>query len=636
MPIVRLHLALALHNHQPVGNFGWVLERNFEESYLPMLEALERHPRIKAALHYSGFLLDHLREHHPQFIKRVRGLVERGQVEVLGGGYFEPILPIISDRDKLVQLKLLRDAVTRDFGRRPSGLWLAERVWEPGLPRPLAEAGYGYTILDNEHFEAIGIRAEALLQPFLTEEQGHAIVVLPTLKVLRYAIPWQPVEQVMEILRGLAGEGERLALMGDDGEKFGSWPTTHEACWDRGWVDEFFNAIEASAGWLDTVLPGAYVETHRPHGPVYLPATSYPEMIKWSGGFWRNFLARYREANAMHKKMLRVSRSGRPSRHLLQAQANDAYWHGVFGGVYLPHLRRAVWQNLRAAEGAGRRLVARVSEEDYDLDGHREVLFEGPEQNVYVAPAAGGAIVEWDAGRLNLVDVVQRRPEAYHEELRAGSAQGGGILKANLLVREPGLHERLWYDRRRRLLFQCYLVPAEARLDAAQRGQLEELGSFGTGGFLTRLRSRRLKLDRTETVGGQSVTMTKELTVDGQGRSITLSVRVEPLPPGSLLAVESNLAITAGPAKGSLTANRRTHCLDGEVEIAEAASLVLLQPELATRCTVRISPPARIWYYPVETINNSEHGYERILQGGCLVTLHAVGQARLTIRQSDV
>src|SRR5205807_1895193 len=83
-----------------------------------------------------------------------------------------------------------------------------------------------------------------------------------------------PAQRVMEILRGLAGEGERLALMGDDGEKFGSWPTTHEACWDRGWVDEFFNAIEASAGWLDTVLPGAYVETHRPHGPVYLPATS--------------------------------------------------------------------------------------------------------------------------------------------------------------------------------------------------------------------------------------------------------------------------------------------------------------------------------------------------------------------------
>src|SRR5207302_878572 len=161
LPVVGVALERVFREEgfrQPPRDFG-LPEVGFarEEVGLGKVVALELHPRIKAALHYSGFLLDHLREHHPQFIKRVRGLVERGQVEVLGGGYFEPILPIISDRDKLVQLKLLRDAVTRDFGRRPRGLWLAERVWEPALPRPLAEAGYGYPILDNGHFEAIGI-----------------------------------------------------------------------------------------------------------------------------------------------------------------------------------------------------------------------------------------------------------------------------------------------------------------------------------------------------------------------------------------------------------------------------------------------------------------------------------------------
>ena len=75
------------------------------------------------------------------------------------------------------------------------------------------------------------------------------------------------------------------------------------------------------------------------------------------GAHWRNFLVKYPESNRMHKKMLALSRSaarrGDPAavrRAIGRAQCNDAYWHGVFGGLYLPHLRDAIWRNLAAAE----------------------------------------------------------------------------------------------------------------------------------------------------------------------------------------------------------------------------------------------------------------------------------------------
>ena len=78
----RLALSLAIHNHQPVGNFDHVVAEATERAYAPMIAALERHPRIRLALHYSGSLLDWLKIHRPDLLQRIRALVTRGQVEI--------------------------------------------------------------------------------------------------------------------------------------------------------------------------------------------------------------------------------------------------------------------------------------------------------------------------------------------------------------------------------------------------------------------------------------------------------------------------------------------------------------------------------------------------------------------------
>ncbi len=546
----RVSLALVIHNHQPVGNFGWVIEDVFEHAYEPMLGALERHPGVRLGLHYSGPLLQWIAANRPEAISRIRGLVSRGQVEVVGGAYYEPVLITLPDRDRQGQLVRMRQELEALFGRRPNGAWLAERVWEPGLAYDIATAGYGWTVLDDNHLRAASIPEDGMWTTFTTDDRGKRITVFGTEQGLRYLIPFKPVEDLMSYLRRrTTPDGRFVGTMGDDGEKFGSWPGTYEYCWGaNGWVDRCFEAIESNAEWLTTVTPSEWLERQPPTTRAYFPTASYEEMTEWvlppdetpvfthliesarergdpaarflRGGFWRNYAARYREVNELHKQMLRVSDKvaamavgpevARAVDHLYQGQSNDCYWHGLFGGIYIVHMRMATLGHLIAAEDLADVAAVTAGAHPYgtrladtDLDAIDEVLVTAPGQTVVVDLAEGAGISSWDlrAGRVALCSVMRRRPEAYHERLvahekaaqeealgsGAGGAGAGGAgadaprtIHDVVATKEPGLIALLHYDRHERRSGLIHLLPADGSTGAAEfvTATYEELGDF--------------------------------------------------------------------------------------------------------------------------------------------------------------
>ena len=197
----KVFFALVIHSHQPVGNFDHVIEEAYRKSYLPFAQILLKHPRVRLSLHYSGILLEWLEVRHPEYFDQLRELLGRGQVELLGGGYYEPILPSIPDSDKVAQIRKLADYLTQHWGKAPRGAWVAERVWEPSLARPLAEAGVEYVLLDDTHFLAAGLEPARLHGIYITEEQGAPLRLVPSLKSFRYTIPFREPEETVRILR---------------------------------------------------------------------------------------------------------------------------------------------------------------------------------------------------------------------------------------------------------------------------------------------------------------------------------------------------------------------------------------------------------------------------------------------------
>jgi alpha-amylase len=680
----RISLALAIHNHQPVGNFGWVFDEVFERAYEPMVAALERHPGVHLSLHYTGPLIDWLRHERPDFLIRLRTLIERGQVEILGGGYYEPVLASLPERDRVGQLRRMADEIERSFGLRPVGAWLAERVWEPDLPTSLVAAGYTWTILDDNHFRAAAIPEDDLWGPYTTEDQGQLLRVFGTEQGLRYRIPFRDVEEVIDYLRKHATEGgERIGMMGDDGEKFGAWPTTWEHCWGgRHWVERFFDALESNADWLTTITPSAWFADHLPIGHVYVPTASYMEMGEWAlpavetrefvaalhtaqkrhkpearwlrGAFWRNFQVKYREINDLHKQMLRTSAKvdampagaerERALDHLYQGQSNDCYWHGLFGGIYISHMRAATYEHLIAAEdladaAAGR---LRASERlDLDLDGQDDVRLAGPGQVVTVDLDEGAAIGGWDvrAVRHALCAVMRRRPEAYHATLREHDAEqlrtaaaGGGEAPASIhdivRVKEPGLATQLFYDPFERRSGLVRFLPVDTTPDEWATAGATELGDAVEAPYeVVRLSADRLVATREGTVSigaepSAAMTVAKDLRIGGDRRSPTLSLEVTVTNRSdrvieARLGVEWTITMLGGGGNPSawieVGGERVPHDTRGTAQAV--TSFGQGNSWIGVEVATTVADAADLWWAPVETVSNSEAGFERVYQG---------------------
>jgi len=458
-----LRLALAVHVHQPVGNFDEVFEDHLTGVYRPLLDAVLARDNLPFALHISGPLLDWLETNAGSFVDEIGRQATDGRLELLAGGRSEPILAAWPPEDRVEQLEAMRAALATRFGVDARGAWLTERVWEPDLPADMARAGIEYTLLDDRHFLATGLERERLDLPYRTESGGRPLTVLPIDERLRYLIPFRPVREIEAFLEARRADGTRLLVLGDDGEKFGGWPGTRAWVYAGGWLERFLDLLDRlrADGTLELVrtetaasLPAA--------GLVYPATGSYREMEEWTlprpaalelerleaaegtrgpspfvrGGHWKGFLTRYPESNRMHKTALALGRLCRergdpaPVRDaLVRAQCNDAYWHGVFGGIYLPHLRAAVWRALAEAERHLRR-DERLGHEhvDRDMDGHAELCVHASRFSAVLSPARGGAIeclMRLDTGE-NDADVLTRYLEAYHVDPAGTAGPGAG------------------------------------------------------------------------------------------------------------------------------------------------------------------------------------------------------------------
>ncbi|MBU0984954.1 MAG: DUF1926 domain-containing protein [candidate division Zixibacteria bacterium] len=679
----KFKLAFGIHNHQPVGNFAAVFDDAHRQAYRPFLELLEEYDDISISLHQSGILWDWQKVSDPSYFELVGRMVDRGRLELITGGFYEPILTSIPSRDALNQIALLTSFLHSHFDASPTGLWLTERIWEPHLPSLLARAGVKYLPIDDTHFIYAGFNLNQLSGPFVTEDEGHAVTLLPIQKRLRYLLPFGKVEELIDELKMQANRNPKgLAVYADDGEKFGVWPHTHEHCYTDGWLRDFFDAVMKNTDWLE-IVPLGVAAAMPSVGRAYLPSASYEEMLHWSlpapafreyeeferwlsdsgqkvrygrfvrGGHWRGFLAKYDESNLMHKSMLRISAEldtylqSNPEagdevaaiRHDLYAsQCNCPYWHGVFGGLYLPHIRQAVYSRMIEAHAALRKLgkfpVITTDMVDYDMDGNDEVVVDSDDFTAVFKPRLGGTLLHLALNRrgFNVTDTLTRRKEGYHLKLdqavSADTEDSGASIHDLVMTKEPGLSQYLledWYLKR--CLIDHFLSP-EVEAGDFVAGKFGEEGDFVLEPYDVKLASdgRSVILSRLGHVfrAGQKcpVQIQKTAVFTPGCEYIDVTYTLSSSFPGGVavnFAVENNFNFQAGHAEDRFVlvdgVQPEESYLDSTGVHKGAFRIALVDQFRQLAAVVAAEEAADIWHQPIFTVSLSEGGFEKVYQG---------------------
>ena len=644
--------------HQPIDNFDWVIKHGVEVCYGPFFEVMSQYPEFRFSVHCSGWLMEQIKEKHPKLYKQITTLAKKGSIEFFSAGYYEPILSVIPPHDRVAQIEMLSDSIKKNFKQTPQGLWLTERVWESALIPELKKAGVKYTVMDDYHFQCAGFDEEVLDGYYMSEEGGEEMGFFPISKKLRYAIPFLNVSSAIDAIKSFDRKENSAAIIFDDAEKFGMWPGTYEWVYEKGWLESFVQAVLADEA-IETMHFKDYYEQEKTRGIAYLPNVSYYEMGEWSlrakdtrkleifrnemghkryeaegvkflkGGIWKNFFVKYEESNRIHKRTIELSHARKGVSKvkfdlaLYKAEANDALWHGVFGGLYLPNLRDNVYRYIIEAENIryGKKIV--LESDKNELDGYEKVKVVTQTNIFRFDSAYGGQLVEFDTRNdcFNWQNTLTRREEAYHQKLLSDAPQeeeveviidGIDTIHHSCALVDDELKHAIIYDWHLKNSFVDHISDANFNGDNFKYANFIEFGDFANQPFELTLDKESVTFSRDGglyTPEKHATNITKTYTPKMSGFNFEISLTTEATRDFNYI-LEHNFHF----ADYDMVKINDEILLD-EGSFKDIESLEIYDAHLKKNIIINLGQKCDLYYFQLKTLSQSEHGFDLSVQG---------------------
>ena len=414
----KLNVILCASGHLPSGACEAEFESLYNTGIKPLISALNKFPKINMVFHYSGVVLNWIERRHPELFMLLEELLNRKQAELLGGGFYHPVLPLLPLADKIGQIEMLTTYLRKQFGKRPTGCWIPAMAWEQNLVGPLNSCGMNYTFLEEEHFSGSGIRAEegGTYTPCITEDQGKLIMVFPVAGAMGMELRRK---EPLKILDGLLdklpqnGEEEVIVFPIAPAEQNSASEDNHPVVE----YEKFFGVLSNVDLKVKFTLPSRIYKNLRflrknYFSGVWIPGHNSGQAVKPAIQptiHPRQFLVKHPEAGGIYAKMIHVHTlinnqlRGDKTRKLTALEelwkAQDS---GIFRlsspGLFHSPVRKAAYRSLLEAEKITRekgKITPSLSVFDFDLDGEGEYIFQDDKLNCCIK-SRGACVFELD------------------------------------------------------------------------------------------------------------------------------------------------------------------------------------------------------------------------------------------------
>ncbi|MCL2271616.1 MAG: DUF1926 domain-containing protein [Treponema sp.] len=397
----KISVILGTHAHVPAGADESEFESVYKKKVLPFITSLYKNPKVQAVLHYSGVLFQWIERTHPEFFMLIEDIVSRKQAEILSGGFYDPVFPIIPPQDRIGQIELLTTFIRKHFGKRPLGCWIPHMAWEQHMSSFLSSSDMQYTFLSQNQFFQAGITDENIYIPYITEDQGKNIVVFPVFMSVENELAEKKFSDVFIDIKKKFDEEQKtiknkiISIFPD--KIFSSVNEAPNTAWNR-----FFEEISLSDNIVETVLPGKIIKNNKKYQKI-----CFQDSSSLCGYMPRRFIIEHCEAGGIYSKMIFTnvlinqlkgdkSRKENAREELWKSQDSILFTPGI--GQVDNKLRKSAYSSILRAEKISTdklKNITSVIQYDFDFDAMPEYLIQNEIINCYIQ-LKGAGIYELD------------------------------------------------------------------------------------------------------------------------------------------------------------------------------------------------------------------------------------------------
>lgn len=395
------------------------IEHAYQTTYRPFIKSLYKAKHLKCVLYIPGNLLAWLEKNHPEYIQVTKSIIAQKRLELLGGGYYDPLFSLIPRTDCIEQIEYSSTLISKLYNKRPQGVWLNRLYWEQSYVSILNACDIKYIFLkdsDRTDYNPADINCES---PITTEEFGKIIRILPLnsrlFDVWRLGKPRKFIAHIQEYVQARAHRSQYIIALIDDTD-----PPMPIAA-----IDRCISVLKQNVNWLETIRPTEILPDQVPLKTKYF----------YSRGIYtvKSTLVNYSEQSLLYAKMQYTHKTVNQIRGdkfrkrlarelLLQSQNHYGYWEANSSISDLAMQQKKSYRLLIEAEQIAhqhqKNFRPGIVSFDYDFDGIPEYLYQSGQINAYVH-RIGGALFELDylPSKWNWIDIVPDKRSTYTKRL---------------------------------------------------------------------------------------------------------------------------------------------------------------------------------------------------------------------------